>query len=375
MTPARLPQIWQLREDQRGVMEDALTSRWGIEADASDPSLTLYSAIMEATAEIAGEYQNDFHDARADGPMADMDEQMAEATFANLACNSAYIIASYRLNLPMPEGVDAEGMLGDIDFFTSWGTQIAIGQAAHEIAATVLREIERGVKAVERSNPRIAENTLDNRAGMWNNMGDGLSQSQSIDNSLQVPSEPTDGDRGEPPNVEAAKPTPTEREDEHGDPVAGNSVQEGGGACQITDLSCPIRASGADNFAVRQSCLAGRNARSGADVSEAAGGQHREVRRDAEGLPPAAPQGDLRPDEHGGDAEAAPDGRERAGEGRGAGGTDAADRADAGQEQRPAGLDSADEQHEGPGGGDREGNGGIRLNSMVFELGESSRRG
>ncbi len=342
--PNRLPQIWQLREDQRSVLEDALTSRWGIEADASDPSLTLYSAIMEATAEIAGGYQNDFQDARVDGPMADMDEQLAESTFANLACNSAYVIASYRLNLPMPEGVDAEGLLGDIDFFTSWGTQIAIGQAAHEIAGTVLREIERGVKAAERNNPKTAEKTLDNRAGMWNNMGDGLSQSQSINTSLQVPSEPTDGDRGEPPNVEAAEPTPTEREDEHGDPVAGDSVQG----------------------------EPGRDARSGADVPEATGGQHREVRRDAEGLPPAAPQGDLRSDEHGGDAEAAPDGRERTGEGEGrrAGESDAAGRADAGQEQRSAGLDSTDEQPKGPGGGDREGNGGIRLNSMVFELGD-----
>ena len=209
--PSRLPSIWQLREDQRAVMDEALTRRWEIEPDTSDPGITLYSAILEATAEIAGEYENDFHDARMDGPMAGMDEQLAESTFANLAANSAYIMASHRLNLPLPEGADAEALLGDIDFFDNWGVQIAIGQAAHEIAGTVLREIERGVKAAERNNPRTAENTLDNRAGMWNNRGDGLSQSQSIDISLQVPSEPTDGDRGEPPDAEAAEPTPTER--------------------------------------------------------------------------------------------------------------------------------------------------------------------
>ena len=58
--PNRLPQIWQLREDQWAVMEDALTAHWEIEADATDPSLTLYSAIMEATAEIAGSTRTTF---------------------------------------------------------------------------------------------------------------------------------------------------------------------------------------------------------------------------------------------------------------------------------------------------------------------------
>ena len=146
----RLPSIWHLQESQRSIMEDALTRRWEIEVDESDPDLTLYSAIMEASAEIAGEYQNDFHDARMDGSMADMDEQLAENTFATLAANSAYVIACQRLNLPMGDDIDPEALLSDIDFFDNWGTQMAIGQAAHEIAAAVLREIERGVRLSER---------------------------------------------------------------------------------------------------------------------------------------------------------------------------------------------------------------------------------
>jgi hypothetical protein len=310
--PSRLPPIWQL--NQRDVMDKALSSRWAIEPDESDPGLTLYSAIMEATAEIAGEYQNDFHDARTDGPMADMDEQTAEGAFATLAANSAYIIASARLNLPLPE--DAEALLSDIDFFTNWGTQMAIGQASHEIAATVLREIERGVKAAELNR----QNTLDSGRGLWDNQGTVNSQSQSTHSE-------------------------TAKEDDHGDPVAGDSVQG----------------------------EPGRDARSDSGVSEAAGGQHREVRRDAEGLSPAAPQGDLRADGAGGHPQAAPDGRERPGEGDGggAGGAVARVRADAGSEPRPPGLDSADERPEGAGGGNRPGDGDLRLKSIVLELGEN----
>lgn len=305
--PERKPSVWSLREEMLQQVFSSLRERWQTRDMPGEYALQLYEVITEAAAERIAEFRNDFEDARSESFMSEMDAEAAESLFLTLAVNSAFYIAVQKLGLPVPEDIDAE-IMEDIRYFDTWATQMAIGEAAHEVAETVLRQIERLVKGMEQVN---SPKPLDKRGAEWNN-GDGIySQSQSID-SVQ----------------EKLPETAEEGEDHDGDEVAGDSVRGGGG----------------------------RDARPGAGIPEAAGGQRGQVRRDAAGVSATAPEGDLRDDASGRHAEAAPDGRERASEADGR----AADRADAENRPRPrqsdaaARLGSAYEQPEGAGRGDRQ---------------------
>lgn len=299
--PERLPPIWSLREDIKEEAFSSLRERWQTEDIPGEYDSQLYAAILEATAEQIGDYRNDFEDARPESFMAGLEADAAEELFQTLAVNSAFYIAAQRLGLPIPEDMDVE-VFEDIRYFDTWATQMAIGEAAHEVAETVLRQIERGIKTIERDK-------IDSARSAWNNeAGDG-NQTRS-----------TDARQGEQPDKAA------EREAQNADEMAGDSVHGGGG----------------------------RDARPGAGIPDAAEGQRGQVRRDAAGVSQAASEGDLRTDASGRDAEAAPAGRERAGEADGR----AVDRADAGVQSRArqgaaTQMGAAHERLEGTGRGDR----------------------
>ena len=295
--PERLPPIWTLSETVMPETFARLRDAWGNQDYPGDYSLQLYEGVLEATAE--GIDGNDFEAARSESFMAGLDEDAAEGIFQALVVNSAFYIAAHRLGLPIP--IDAE-TFEEIRYFDTWAMQMAIGQTAHEIAETILRQIERVVKDIERENARHLPESLDRQGKVWNNKGENSSQSQSIESG--------DG------NVPGANAQPAEeREDTDGAEVAGDRIRGG----------------------------PGRDARSGAGVSEAAGGQRGQVRRDEAGLSPEAPQGDLRTDAFGRDAEAAPDGRERTGErhDREVDEQYAKNRPSAGQCERPASVGAA----------------------------------
>ena len=299
--PERLPPIWSLSEDMREIAFSALRTRWQTEDMPGEYDAQLYAAILEVAAEQIGDYRNDFEDARPESFMAGLDADAAEELFQTLTVNSAFTITAQRLGLPIPEDMDVE-VFEDIRYFDTWATQMAIGEAAHEVAETVLRQIERAVKDIERDK-------IDSACPAWNNEARDGNQDQSAD-----------ARQGEQPEKAA------EREDRNVDEMAGDSVHGSGG----------------------------RDAQPGAGTPEAAGGQRRQVRRDAAGVPPAASEGDLRTDASGGNAEAAPAGDERAGKADGR----AVDRADAGDQSRArqgaaTRMGAAHERPEGTGRGDR----------------------
>ena len=306
----RLPKLWTLRPEDMGVALAALRQAWSLEEE-TDGSLQIYAAVMEAAMDSIADYRNDFQDARASG----MDADEAEALFHTLCVNSAFCIVLHRLNMPIPEETGTAAF-EDVSLLDSWEARLAVGAAAHATASAVLRQIERAVKEAARTaaqNP--ARHMFDSGGRMWNNGR--REREQHLTEEADNAGEPAEGKE--------------EAEDE----VAGDSLSGG----------------------------SGRDARTGAGVPGATGGQRGQVRRDAPGLSAGAPSPDIQPPEAGRDAEGTP-----AGSGRGSEADDGS--ADwlsgegeprAGQGGQPTGVDRAHEQPESAGGGDRPQRADLRL--------------
>ena len=282
----RLPRIWQLRAEDHAQVFGMLREEWQGPNREDESWLKLYELVLDATEVASPDHRNAFEALRPMSALADLAPEEAENTFASLTAASAFVIATERLGIGLPEEITAD-ILTDIQFFDTPEIQLTIGNAAHETAEAVLRQIERAVHIVD--NSRLQRDN------------------ELAENNQTIPTE--------------------ERMVEDGNQVAGDSVQ------------------------------GGRERHAGADdrVPEAAGGQRRQVRRDAQDVSDAASQGDLSADDAERDAEAAPDGRERTGA-PDAGSADrpaAGDAARAGQGNEPDGLGAAHEQPEGAGGGNR----------------------
>lgn len=64
--------------------------------------------------------------------------------------NSGYLIAAHRLGMDIPEEITMD-MFEDILYFDTPATRMAVANAAHESAESVLRQIERAVRIVDSS--------------------------------------------------------------------------------------------------------------------------------------------------------------------------------------------------------------------------------
>ncbi len=284
--PEKLPEIWQLREDERSKVFGRLREEWNDGSQDYDDSLKLYELILDAAVLESPSYRDEFEDARSMSSLADLTPDDAENIFISLAANSAYLIASHRLGMDIPDEITMD-MFDDILYFNTPATRMAIANAAHETAEAVLRQIEREVRIVD-----FSRRQQDNEA---------------VRSNTEIPTR--------------------ERMVEYGNQVAGNSVQRSGE----------------------------RNAGADALLSEAAGGQRGQVRRDAPEVSEGMAQSDLPADGSERDAEEAPDGDQRAGVSD-AGRADpepAGEESRAGQGGQSDGLGTAHEQLENAGRGDR----------------------
>ena len=200
--PERLPAIWQLREEDQTQVFERINPEWAQDDQGNDAGMMLYELILEAVTELAADHRNDFEDARSVSGISEMPPEDAESIFSGLVANSAYCIAAQRLNIDLPAEFTAE-IFEDIQHFDTFDMQLAIGNAAHASAESVLRRIEREVRIL------AAERNMRDNTG------------------------------------EERNETPTEeRMVEYGDQESRDSVQRGGGRNAASDPELPEAAGG-----------------------------------------------------------------------------------------------------------------------------------
>ena len=185
-SPDRLPAIWQLREEDRAQVFGIINKEWDAENQSYDDSLKLYELMLDAVALTSISYRDEFEDQRSMSDLADLSPEDAENMFMSLAVNSGYLIAAHRLGMDIPDEITMD-MFEDILYFNTPATRMAVANAAHESAESVLRQIERAVRIVDSSRK-----SQDNVA---------------VRSNAQIPTE--------------------ERMVEYGNQVAGNPVQRG----------------------------------------------------------------------------------------------------------------------------------------------------
>ena len=150
----RNPWLWQLGEDQDKQMIDHLT-------DAYDLELPEEVSLSTALLEISRQYAEDNLDEALDGIeyeirdtfLEDLGEDAIRVQFRTLLQNSVYYMLARRCGLDPMEELEAEDFAGIVDF-NRISVLSFLGNASHEIAEPVLRDIGREIARIERENYR-----------------------------------------------------------------------------------------------------------------------------------------------------------------------------------------------------------------------------
>ena len=159
--PDRLPPIWRLRDEDHAQVFGMLREEWQGPNREDESWLKLYELILDATEVVSPDHRNAFEALRPMSALAELAPEEAENTFASLTAASAFVIATERLGIELPEEITAD-ILTDIQFFDTPEIQLTIGNAAHETAEAVLRQIERAVRIVDNSRLRRDNELVEN---------------------------------------------------------------------------------------------------------------------------------------------------------------------------------------------------------------------
>jgi len=299
----RTPWLWQIGAENEGKILDHLTDTYDLDLEES-------ATLSEALREIARQYAEDnleeamegiayeIHDTFLEG----LGEDAVRVSFRTLLENTAYYIMAKRCGLEPMDTMEADDFTGITDY-NHISVLSFLGNAAHEIAEPVLRDIGREMASILRENQK--ENA---RQGLENRNNRGYNGFSTLKRESEIIQEKGDDEHGT----------------EHGDNISAEgrlSVSESndrGQPGQLREI---------------------RDAQE--DIPE---GESQELvsEHDAVGETGDLPAGDRPEGERAGRAERNADGTERGRDGEAESG-------------RPDDLGSEDEQHPEPGRGDRVG--------------------
>ena len=154
----RNPWLWQLGEDREDEIKNHLMDTYDL--DLPDGS-SLSSVLMEIARQYVEENLEEAMDGLAyevkDTFLEDLGEDAVRVQFRTLLENSAYYILARRCGLEPMEELEAADFAGIVDF-NRISVLAFLGNAAHEIAEPVLRDIGREIARIEREINR--ENSM-----------------------------------------------------------------------------------------------------------------------------------------------------------------------------------------------------------------------
>ncbi len=290
------PYVWQMREEHTAPVLSALGKRYGVEGDGL--AERLMAAAAAAVKEDYRDHLKDLMYAKEGSFLEELDGLNTGVVLRDTLTASVQYMVLARC------GLDPADYLEPVDFchvpeFSTTAALTCLGNATSDISLSVLREVERTVKAVDRQNNQ--QKPLAKPAEM------GYTEFSKLNRESKTEGSATHGDTGIHPDRGLPRTQP--------------------------------------------------------DLEGAAPGGHREVRAAAPDLSHGAPQGPLQRDAAERDPDRAsaggqsdlPGAHRRDGEadGRDAGRDRGAEGAG------PDGVGAADEQHPALGGGDRAGGGGL----------------
>ena len=154
----RNPWLWQLGEDREDEIKNHLMDTYDL--DLPDGS-SLSSVLMEIARQYVEENLEEAMDGLAyevkDTFLEDLGEDAVRVQFRTLLENSAYYMMARRCGLEPMEELEAADFAGIVDF-NRISVLAFLGNAAHEIAEPVLRDIGREIARIEREINR--ENSM-----------------------------------------------------------------------------------------------------------------------------------------------------------------------------------------------------------------------
>lgn len=144
------PYMWAMREEYEEEVSEALTAAFGeVSEDSSDFAFLIGDIVANAVLDNLDDYLADFLPARQDSLMAELDEHSAEVSFRQLVELSVAYCVMARC------GLDAEAYLyhNDLTALAECNTPetiFCLGSAVSDISETILRQVERAVKSIEK---------------------------------------------------------------------------------------------------------------------------------------------------------------------------------------------------------------------------------
>lgn len=150
--------VWQYKEEYETDVIETLENSFG-ELENKD---TLYNAVMSAADNVVedniSDYQSDLLMLTKDSFLEELDNDIVSSLYKNIVKNSVAFMLLSRLGMNTDECFSRDDFKDIVNFNTP-DTLNSIGYATSDISETVLYEISKTVKAIEKENRIIAENT------------------------------------------------------------------------------------------------------------------------------------------------------------------------------------------------------------------------
>lgn len=150
--------VWQYKEEYEADVIETLENSFG-ELENKD---TLYNAVMSAADNVVedniSDYQSDLLMLTKDSFLEELDNDIVSSLYKNIVKNSVAFMLLSRLGMNTDECFSRDDFKDIVNFNTP-DTLNSIGYATSDISETVLYEISKTVKAIEKENRIIADNT------------------------------------------------------------------------------------------------------------------------------------------------------------------------------------------------------------------------
>ncbi len=158
------PYLWQLREEHRPAVDQALAQRYGA-AEESDMGRMLMEQARRAVNEVYRDHLRDLSYDTENSLLEGLDEFNLEVRFRDLLTASVQYTVLTRCGMDPSQYLEDEDLSGIVEFSTP-AVLHHLGDAASTVSMNILMEIGRAVKRVEREKLAAAEKPLANQRGM-----------------------------------------------------------------------------------------------------------------------------------------------------------------------------------------------------------------
>ena len=152
---AREPQIWQLRPERQPTIADAIGGVYGV-SEGTAPE-RLMEAAARAVQENFVETFSELKDLLEGSLMEELDDLNVRVTLLNTLTASVQFALLTRCGIDADRYITLDDLRGIINFNTV-SVLSCLGVAEAEAAETLLRQVERTVKQLERNNGKALEN-------------------------------------------------------------------------------------------------------------------------------------------------------------------------------------------------------------------------